>query len=133
MKVKSSKTRSKPESLRIQVLRKSVSLKDFKLKRKPIVIELSSDEGKQKLKNALAQSRKAEQALQVPKSPAKRTEENENRITDRKISLSLFNFNLFSANFARKFGIERKVIEPAKKKEMSTGMKKGKSGKLLYM
>lgn len=126
MKVKPATAR-RQECLRIKVLRKTVSLKDFK--RKPVVIELSSNEGKRRLKAALTRRRQDEKAIEVPKSPVKKVEEHESRI-----SLSLFNFQTITANFVRKFGIERKIIEPTKKTEKSKGMKTGKhGGKLIYM
>lgn len=115
------------ECLRIKVLRKTVSLRDFK--RKPIVIELTTAEGKRQLEAALIRSRQIEKSIETPKSPRKKVEENENRTT-----MSLFNFKTITANFVRKFGIERKVIEPVKKAKTYKGMKTGKNGgKFIYM
>jgi hypothetical protein len=129
MKVKPSTPR-RQECLRIKVLRKTVNIKDFK--RKPIVIELNTTEGKNKLNMFLERSRQVNEAFRKkiePKTPKKRNQENENRVT-----LDLFHFNAISANFCRKFGIERKIINPNRtKKETHNGMKAGKGGKFLYM
>jgi hypothetical protein len=129
MKVKPS-TQRRQECLRIKVLRKTVNIKDFK--RKPIVIEVNTSEGKDKLKMFLERSRQVNEAFRKkiePKTPMKRNQENENRIT-----LDLFNFNMISANFSRKFGLERKIITPNRtKKETHNGMKTGKGGKFLYL
>lgn len=129
MKVKPTNPR-RQECLRIKVLRKTVSLKNFK--RKPIVIELTTEEGHQQLEKFLEKTRQVNEALRkkvVPKTPVKKNQENENRMT-----LNLFNFNTITANFSRKFGIERKIITPTKKNEPSSnGMKSGKGAKYIYM
>ena len=132
MKVKPANAR-RQECLRIKVLRKTVSLKHFK--RKPIVIDVTTEEGHQQLETFFERNRQVNEAFRKkiePKTPVKKNQENENRVT-----LNLFNFNTISANFSRKFGIERKIITPKKKDpnecEKSNGMKSGKGGKYIYM
>lgn len=123
-------TARRQECLRIRVLRKTVTLKD--LKRKPIVIELNTETGQEKFKTVLEKSRQVNECFRKKieaKTPVKRNQDNENRVT-----LDLFNYNIIAANFSRKFGIERKIITPKKKEQSnSNGMRKGKGGKFLYM
>lgn len=126
MKVKS-KSSNRRESLLVKVLRKTVSEQYFQQRRN--IINLSSSDEAKKLIAELTKESKNESEQNVPKTPVK-----SNGRKDESKSSRAFNCKMIAANFARKFGIERKLIEPANmKKENPTGMKSGKGGKLIYV
>lgn len=131
MKVQKPKFR-RSESLRIKVLRKTVNINELKRNQMKINLKTRLDEAK-KLIDALTRNKNCESQLEenidkTPKTPRKKnvkeTEENQ------QIHQS-FNYKMIATSFMKKFGIERKVIEPITKN--STGLKSGKNGgKFIY-
>lgn len=121
-----SKSSIRRESLLVKVLRKTVS--DQYLQQRRNIINLSSSDEAKKLFAELTKEQRKKNEQNVPKTPVKSNGRNDESKASR-----AYNCKIIAANFVRKFGIERKLIEPVNvRKENPTGVKSGKGGKLIY-
>ena len=114
------------ESLRIKVLRKTVNLKA--LKSQQIIIKLPTCP--ETLRQSIAYTSGSVVKTEVIQNSPKSTT---NKFKGSESEEKKFNLKMMAANVKRKFGIERKIIEPTGKKPKPTGVKTGKGGKLIYI
>jgi hypothetical protein len=121
------KNGKREENLRIMVLRKTVSIKDFKRQPQPKFIQKSS-EGKEKLKEIMKQMKNNQTTIE--KCDHKKSE---NSVTESKKYSENQNFTirLIAANALRKFGLVRHKIGTIKGQH--SGIKSGKTAKLMYL
>lgn len=112
------------ENLRIQVLKKTVNLKNAQIKRQ--VYKISSGEDPQELIKVLTRKQRLPRTSIVQKISNSATKESSSY--RRKLYLC----RTVATTFIRKILIERKKIEPIEKK-LPTGIKNGKIGKLIYI
>lgn len=134
MRIKPNFKRS--ESLRIKVLKKAVNNKESRKQKNAFSLE----KAREMIANLKRQRNYDDEdeitSEFIPSAPKKIRLDK----FDKRTKISMLNFNKLAVNFAKKFGVERKIITPLitpKKSEQGrsspTGMKSGKGGKFIYI